>query len=57
MNKDRPKQILDSTFAHLEKVLEEMRREKNQQRKIVETSRRKSTDREKNDPTVFKEPY
>jgi hypothetical protein len=28
MDNERPKQILDTTFKHLEKVLEEMKQEK-----------------------------
>ena len=39
MNSNRPKQILDSTFRHLEEVLEEMRREKREKERILLAAR------------------
>ncbi len=39
MDNKRPKQILDHTFKHLEKVLEEMKQEKPRKREIMKSSR------------------
>lgn len=50
MEKDRSKRILDSTFAHLEKVLEEMRQEKNKKDKILKSSNYKTRNQKKSDP-------
>jgi len=47
MEKDRSKRILDSTFEHLEKVLEEMRHEKNKKEKILKNSNYKNRDQKK----------
>ena len=39
MNNNRPKQILDSTFRHLEEVLEEMRQERKKKERILMAGR------------------
>lgn len=39
MENERPKQILDKTFRHLEQVLEEMRRERRDKEMLMRESR------------------
>jgi hypothetical protein len=42
MDNKRPKQILDHTFKHLEKVLEEMKQERSRKEKIIKSSRQQN---------------
>jgi hypothetical protein len=50
MNDNRSKRILDSTFEHLEKAIEERRRDKDtRKKKIAKVSKQKGGETQKND--------
>jgi hypothetical protein len=44
MNDNRPKQILNSTFEHLEKVIEEKHRENHDRKRSLKTSETKGSE-------------
>ena len=52
MDNERPKQILDTTFKHLEKVLEEMKQEKLIKEKIIKNSKLEARSKKQKNPDL-----
>ena len=52
MDNERPKQILDTTFKHLEKVLEEMKQEKLIKEKIIKNSKLEARGKKQKNPDL-----